>query len=331
MDRAPTRGGARGGRLPERLEVPAGIVVAGGQRRDLRHHRRQGERGPIGPQGAHRRRQRMAVDRRLDPAGRRLDDLAPGGSLLVGIPRRRVECVPVRQPGVHRPEHLGRFCDRGEPLVRRHPCLRWQVGPAPVDEHEAGAPIPERMRGPGRDHRAEPVASHDERARAQRAIGTRIVRERQQPGALGHRDRVLRKVLAVIAVGRRVRQAVAAQVHGDDAGKRPNPARDRRPGPGGLGQPVDQQDPGHAAVLAARRDVPAGVRDGTNACLAGGAGRRAAPVQEVDAHRAVHRDHESGGLGDLIGERRRERVDAQGPQPGARERQAVHAVHRAVG
>ena len=56
----------------------------------------------------------MSVDRELDPARGRLDDLRPGGALLVGAPGRRVERLPVpsrafQLPVVRHSADPGRF------------------------------------------------------------------------------------------------------------------------------------------------------------------------------------------------------------------------------
>ena len=76
-------------------------------------------------------------------------------------------------------------------------------------------------------------------ARTMRSAGSR-----QQPRSLGRGEHVVGEGRRVVALGRGVGQAVPAQVHGDDAPDRAQATSDRRPRPGRVRQPVDEQDAG---------------------------------------------------------------------------------------
>jgi hypothetical protein len=99
----------------------------------------------------------------------------------------------------------------------------------------------------------------------------------QQSAPLGRGDHVRGKGRLVVPTGRRVGQAVPAQVHRDDAAARGEPAGDRRPHPGSLGDAVDQEHAGRV--------------------------RRSTPVQEMDPVRRLDQHDEAVRLGRGVGRR----------------------------
>ena len=136
--------------------------------------------------------------------------------------------------------------------------------PAAVDEHEPGATLGQLAgRRPGRDDRAKPVAGqHDPVAGCL-----------EQAGALSDRDDVPREGRGVVAVGRGIGQAVAAQVHGDHVTNGAQPAGHRRPRPRRVRQAVDEQDAGRPWIAWS------------------------APIEEVDPVAGLDDDHEPLGFG----------------------------------
>jgi hypothetical protein len=69
---------------------------------------------------------------------------------------------PPDRPGRrHGTQNLGWLVDVAQELVDIHAGGRLDRLPATVDEHEPGAPLAKRQRGPGRDDRPEPVAGED--------------------------------------------------------------------------------------------------------------------------------------------------------------------------
>ena len=81
----------------------------------------------------------------------------------------------------------------------------------------------------------------------------------------------------VVAVGRGVREAVAAQVDRHDVPDAAQPARDGRPRPGRVRQAVDEQDPGPAPTPpppVEEMDPVAGLDDDNEAVGLGGGIRR---------------------------------------------------------
>jgi len=227
---------------------------------------------------------------------------------------------PVREPGVHGPEHLGRFCDRGEPLrpasSPSRPAGRsspHQRGTRPAHRSPSACAVQAATTAPNPWRRRRTGACHRDRHRPRRPAARRP----------RHRDRVLRKLLVVIAVGRRVRQAVG----------RADPLRRRWPSPEPCARPAprtrrsgparDQQDaglrrrsddsPGHSPRLPRRNGRPPGP----------GAGRRPPQSRKWMRTAPSIATMIRAGSADLSGGAAAGTGRRQGPQPGARERQAV--------
>ena len=199
----------------------------------------------------------MRTRRRHDPAGMRLDDRRTRGSLLVGIPGAGVEPRPIGQVRGHRAHDLGWLVETAQELIGVDPGARLEGLPPAIDEHEPGAPLT-KLDGRGRRH------DGPETVPGQHDFGSGRRLRVQQTGALGHRHGVGGEDHEVVGpvVGRRIREAVAAQVHRDDtpcAFRAREAARDGRPDPRRLREPMDRHDP-----RLTGRD------------------RRPAPVEEVD-------------------------------------------------
>ena len=217
-------------------------------------------------------------------SGRNLDNGRARGLLLVRIPGRAIEARPVGQEARHRAEHLGRFLERAQELLRIEVGRFGQRLPAAVDQHEPGAAFRQLGGRPCRDHGSCAVArQHDRRIRAREEVST-----------VGNRDRVLGQLARFVPVRWRIGEAVPAQVHCyDPAGAQP--PCDRRPDPRGLREAVDQQN-GRVAL------PDAGPRRGP---------RRPVPVEEVDppARRDFH--HEALGRRARIGCRDCRQIEVQ--------------------
>ena len=181
----------------------------------------------------------------------------------------RIEGLAIGEVRRHRAHHLGRLVETAQELVDVHPAGGLDRLPAAVDEHETGAALAHLGGGPGRDDRPEPVTGEDDPI-------VRAVASNPEPSATARTSPA--KVAGVVALGRSVGQAVAAQVHRDHVPSGTKPARDRSPGPGRVGQAVDEQDP-----------RPGIDRAGSPA-----------PVQEVDPVARLDDDHEAVRLGGAI-------------------------------
>ena len=161
--------------------------------------------------------------------------------------------------------HLGRLVEAAQELVDVHAGGRLERLPAAVDEHEPGAALAERRRRPGRDDRPEPVAGEDDPVAGARRAARSPRRPRRRPRrASAGRSRL----------GRGVRQAVAAQVHRDDATDAP---RSRR-ATGAQTRPCCDRPWIEQDARAVRRVRPA-------------------PVEEVDPVARLDDDHEALRLG----------------------------------
>ena len=257
------------GHVVERGPPRAVVVVHGDERDDRGFDGGQGGQRTVREHRLHGRGEGMGSDAEHDLAGRDLHDGGPGGRLLVGIPGGRIEGPAIGQVGAHRPEHLGRLLDRMEELGRVQGVGGGDILPAAIDQHEACATVAEASGRPGRDHRPEPVPDEDDPLR-RLARPDRRIDDRLDVGCQGR---------GLVAVGRRVRQAVTAEVQRHDPPRSAQAAGHRRPRLPGLGDAVDEHD--------RRRLGPAG---------SGGAGRRS-PVQEVEPDRVVDRDEVAGRFG----------------------------------
>jgi hypothetical protein len=206
--------------------------------------------------------ERVRPRRRHEPAGRGFDDRGPRGPLLVGVPGRRVPRPAVPQVGRHRAHDLGRLLEGPKELVDILAGRLGDVGEPAIDEHEPGAAFAEARRGGRRHFGTEAVTDEHDRAVLE---GARSLRDR---------DNVSAQLVQLVGPGRRrrVRQAVAPEVHRDRPPPgRAEPPRDRGPRPGARGETVDW---------------PA-------------AGSRG-PVEEVDPVPAVRDDHVADRLGDGV-------------------------------
>ena len=141
-----------------------------------------------------------------EPARRRLDDRRPGRRFLVGVPRRGIEAGPFGKIGRHRPKDLRRLVEAAQELVGLHPGRGRDVLPAAVDEDEPPAPLAERLLRPT-----------PRRSRRTRGPRERPRRQSSAPDPSATAIDVRRQDRRFVAPGRRIRQAVAAQVHRDDA------------------------------------------------------------------------------------------------------------------
>ena len=193
----------------------------------------------------------------------RFDDGRPRGAFLVGVPGARVKGCAVGEKGRHGAHDLRRLVETPQELSDVHPARRLEILPAAVDEDEAGAAVGQGDRGPSRHDGPEAVpGEHDA-----------VVATGQQPGTLGCGNDIVGKRPWVIAFRRRIRQAVAAQIHRDDRVNSHEPARDRRPGPGRVRQAVNEEHAGPAA---------------------------AAPIEKVDTVACPDRDDVAFGRGSSI-------------------------------
>ncbi len=199
-----------------------------------------------------------------------LDDRGPGGLLLVGIPRRRVEGLAVGEVGRHRAHHLRRLVEAAQELVDIDAARRLDRFPATVDQNEPGTALAHLGCGPGGDDRPEPVPGKDDP----------VPGRGQQPRALGDRKNVAGEGGFVVTLGRRVREPVATEVHRHDPSDRPKPARDGGPRPGGVGESMDEQDPRSATGIAWTVS--------------------ATPVQEMDPVARIDDDNEAVGFGSEV-------------------------------
>jgi hypothetical protein len=149
-----------------------------------------------------------------DLAGRDLNHRGTRGSLLVGVPRRRIEGRPVSEIGAHRAEYLWRLLDDLEEFVRLETARRADVLPAAVDEHETRATIPEHDGRPGRDYRTESMThEHGPGQGLPRPVDDRI--------DVGRERRL------VVAMSGGVREAVAAEIRCHNATLIADPTRHR--------------------------------------------------------------------------------------------------------
>ena len=197
-----------------------------------------------------------------------LDDRGPGGLLLVGVPRRRVEGLAVGEVCRHGAHHLRRLVETAQELVDIDAARRLDRFPATIDQNEPGAALAHLGCRPGGDDRPEPMPGEDDP----------VPGRGQQPRALGDRENVAGEGGFVVALGRRVGESVATEVHRHDPSDRPQPARDGCPRPGGVGESMDEQDPG----APARPD------------------HSPTPVQEMDPVARVDDDNEAVGLGSEV-------------------------------
>ena len=205
----------------------------------------------------------MRARGRDDASGMGLHDGRAGCPILILVPAGRVERLAVSEERGERAHHLWRFIETPQELVRIEPGRRLERFPAAVDQDHAGAGRAKERRCPDGHDRAETVSCQDHARRVMRP----------EPRALRHGDHVACLEIDVVGavLGRRVGQAMAAQVHRHEASPTSgttDPASHRCPDPGRLAQTVDCHD----RRLSARI-------------------RRLAPVEEMDTL-AVAVDHE---------------------------------------
>ena len=174
--------------------------------------------------------------------------------------------VAIGQECGHRAHHLGRLVEPTQELLDVHPAGGLDGLPAAVYEDEAGAPLADVGRRPGSDDRSEPVTGEDDP----------VARLGEQARPLGDGEDVARERLRVVAVRRSVRQPMATQIHRHDVPHRAQSARNGRPRPRGVRQPMDEEHTGSSVASGAPL---------------------ASPVEEMDPVAWVDDDHEAVGLG----------------------------------